>query len=181
MWKPESSILIEQNSDLIAIGIGSNIGHKKHYISCALRLIHSHGECELVSVSSLYQTIPWGKTDQDFFLNAVALVKTSVSPENLLDILISIENDLDRKRNELWGPRTIDLDILLHGDYSLSTDRLTIPHPYMTQRAFVMVPLSDVSPHILIDGLSIENWVRQMDISGVQVVKKGGYWWIATD
>ncbi|ADR52598.1 2-amino-4-hydroxy-6-hydroxymethyldihydropteridine pyrophosphokinase [Candidatus Liberibacter solanacearum CLso-ZC1] len=178
MWKPESNINIKINpDDFIAIGIGSNIGDKKKYISHALNLIHQHNNCEIIAVSRLYKTVPWGNIDQDFFLNAVALVRTKISPDSLLDILLSIENNLKRQRNEKWGARTIDLDILLAGKYSSSTERLTIPHPYIVQRAFVLVPLADVAPHMVIHGFSVIDWIKKIDVSGVQVINEGYYWW----
>ncbi|MBY7649594.1 MAG: 2-amino-4-hydroxy-6-hydroxymethyldihydropteridine diphosphokinase [Candidatus Liberibacter europaeus] len=181
MWKSESNTLIKHNYDPIAIGIGSNVGNKQYYLSQSLRLIHNHRDCEVISVSRLYNTSPWGKTDQEFFLNAVALIKTKVLPNELLDILLSIENKLKRERGELWGPRTIDLDILLFGNYACSTNRLTIPHPYITQRAFVIVPLADVAPHILINGLSISYWIGRIDVSEVQIIRNDCNWWIDCD
>ncbi|AKK20632.1 2-amino-4-hydroxy-6-hydroxymethyldihydropteridine diphosphokinase [Candidatus Liberibacter africanus] len=172
---------MNKKNDTIAIGLGSNIGNKKKYIAQALQLLNNHKDCEVISVSRLYHTPPWGKNDQDFFFNAVSLIKTRVSPNELLDILLSIENKLNRKRDVLWGSRTIDLDILILGDYVCATDRLTIPHPYITERAFVIAPLSDVAPDIVIKGLSVKKWFDHIDVSKMQVIDDSRDWWIDCD
>ncbi|EMS35839.1 2-amino-4-hydroxy-6-hydroxymethyldihydropteridine diphosphokinase [Candidatus Liberibacter americanus] len=175
------SIPIRQDHDIVAIGIGSNIGNKKQYIVQALRLINDHKDCEILSVSRLYQTPPWGKKDQDLFLNAAALIKTQIMPNEFLDILLSIENNLNRKRDQLWGARTIDLDILLFGNLECITDRLTIPHPYITKRGFVIVPLADIAPHIVINGLFVKEWLFRIDTSNINVINDNYDWWLNFD
>jgi 2-amino-4-hydroxy-6-hydroxymethyldihydropteridine diphosphokinase len=93
-----------------------------------------------------------GDTDQDWFLNTVAEVKTSISPLELLKALLAIENQLGRVRTRRWGPRNIDLDLLLYGSTTMDTAELTLPHPRMTERAFVMVPLADLNPVLMMPG-----------------------------
>ncbi|MBM7856027.1 2-amino-4-hydroxy-6-hydroxymethyldihydropteridine diphosphokinase [Desulfohalotomaculum tongense] len=134
------------------IGIGSNMGDKSFYINKALDLLHSPPEIKVVKVAPLYRTAPVGYTEQDWFLNTVAQLETVISPQKLLHQLQQIENKLGRERKIRWGPRTIDLDLLIYGDVTLTTPDLTLPHPRMTERAFVMVPLADISPTMAMIG-----------------------------
>lgn len=126
------------------IGLGSNLGARRHTLRQALTLIHETADAELLSVSFFYETEPWGVVDQPPYINAVALLETSLEPTKLLDRLQSIEAALGRVRTEHWGARTLDLDILSIEGVTLSTERLTAPHPLMNERAFVQVPLRDV-------------------------------------
>ncbi|GMO32257.1 MAG: hypothetical protein Ta2F_08130 [Termitinemataceae bacterium] len=126
------------------IALGSNIGDKEKYIIQALDLLNAENNLRISALSKMYKTDPVGYTDQDFFLNMVCRIETDLSPNQLLDVLHKIENDLQRKRIIRWGPRTIDLDILLYDDLESCDPVLTVPHPRMTERAFVMVPLGDV-------------------------------------
>ncbi|MEG8098880.1 2-amino-4-hydroxy-6-hydroxymethyldihydropteridine diphosphokinase [Candidatus Liberibacter brunswickensis] len=171
-------MLIKKRFNTVAIGLGSNIGNKKEHIAQSLKLLNSREDCKVISVSRLYKTLPWGKKNQDFFLNATALIETIVMPNELLNILLSIENKLNRKRNELWGPRTIDLDILIFENHECTTDLLTIPHPYIIERPFVIAPLADIAPDIIIKGLSIKKLFDEIDISEIQVIHDNRDWWI---
>ena len=140
------------------IGLGSNLGARRHTLRRALTLMSDIAGVELSGVSFFYETAPWGVVDQPNYINAVALIKTSLEPEKLLDRLQSIEATLGRVRTEHWGARTIDLDILTIDDKKISTPRLTVPHPLMNERAFVQIPLRD-----LIDGLApiVDDGVRK--------------------
>ena len=107
---------------------------------------------EIIRVSSLYETAPVGVTDQPDFLNAVAAVQTGLGPLETLDALLHIENQMGRVRTERWGPRVIDLDLLLYGGERVSSPGLTVPHPRLRERAFVLVPLAEIAPELRLPG-----------------------------
>ena len=106
----------------------------------------------LVAVSRFYRTPPWGKTDQDWFVNACALARTDLKPEALLDRVKAIETALGRSPAERWGPRLIDLDIIAYDDLAMQSERLTVPHPEALDRAFALVPLAEIAPDRVIGG-----------------------------
>jgi 2-amino-4-hydroxy-6-hydroxymethyldihydropteridine diphosphokinase len=126
------------------IGLGSNIGDKAAACRKAVDLLGRAGRVS--RVSSFYTTEPVGYPDQEHFINAVVELETSLSPLALLAACHVIEDELGRRRLFRWAPRTIDLDILLYGDQVVATDELTIPHPLMADRAFVLVPLNEIAP-----------------------------------
>lgn len=126
------------------ISLGSNMGDRLEMLKQAVRLLTEHSSIEVSEVSSIYETAPVGFTEQEAFLNMVILVQTDLSAPALLDICQEIERKLDRKREIRWGPRTIDLDILLFNQDRMDSERLTIPHPRMHERAFVLVPLLEI-------------------------------------
>lgn len=128
------------------VGLGSNLGDRKLHLDEAVRRLGAR------RVSSYRETDPVGRTDQPKFLNAVAEVDTTLGPEALLDRLLEIERDLGRVRGERWGPRTIDLDLLLYGDRVIRTPRLTVPHPRMTERRFVLEPIAELAPDLIVPG-----------------------------
>lgn len=138
----------------VYIALGSNIGDREGYLLKALGMFRRTNGVSLTGLSGIYQTPPVGYTDQDPFLNMVCRAEVSISPFALLDTLQAIEQALERKRTIHWGPRTIDLDILLYASERIQTPSLTIPHPYMFQRAFVLVPLREVYPAETIEGAS---------------------------
>ena len=107
----------------------------------------------VVAVSTLRETDPVGVTDQPRFLNGVAALETELAPRELLDVLLAVERRLGRERRERWGPRTIDLDLLLYGDEVIDEDGLTIPHPRLHERRFVLEPLADLAPKLVVPGL----------------------------
>lgn len=112
---------------------------------------------QIVKHSSLYSTCPWGKTDQADFINQVIEIETELSPLELLHALQNIEIKLGRLRNEKWGPRVIDLDILLYGEEKIRDKELTVPHPYLFERLFVLIPLQEIEPDFIFpDGSKIE-------------------------
>lgn len=153
------------------IALGSNIGDKTVNINHAITLLTGHDDIRLRARSSDYRTPPWGKTDQDWFVNACIGVATSLSPHELLRRCLETEVEMGRKRAEKWGPRLIDLDVLLHGDAVLSDAELILPHPHITARAFVLAPLADIAPNILIDGKSVLQWLAQIDKAGVEPIE----------
>ncbi|MFC3772350.1 2-amino-4-hydroxy-6-hydroxymethyldihydropteridine diphosphokinase [Paenibacillus sp. GCM10012303] len=134
------------------IGIGSNIGDRSLYLTEAVRGLEHHPEVEIVRLSDIYETEPVGYADQGPFLNMVAVVQTSLSPSSLHEHMKQIEDRLGRVRTIRNGPRTVDLDLLLMDDTELREPELIVPHPRMWERAFVLVPLQDVSqgrPHLI--------------------------------
>lgn len=142
----------------VFIGLGSNMGHKRDNMEQAAAAISNIPEVDLIRCSSLYQTEPWGKTDQDIFLNQVIEVETDLSAQELLRALQDIEIKMGRQRKEKWGPRIIDLDILLYGNEVMDDLDLQIPHPHMRERLFVLVPLYEIGPDLRFpdDGATIE-------------------------
>ncbi|MCA0972691.1 2-amino-4-hydroxy-6-hydroxymethyldihydropteridine diphosphokinase [Halobacillus litoralis] len=135
------------------IALGSNLSEREEYLSQAIQILDRHESIRLIGRSTVYETEPVGYTDQNDFLNMVLKVSTSLSPVALLDVCQSIEEELGRKRVVKWGPRTIDLDILLYNQENMEAEHLTIPHPHMQERAFVMVPLANLSPDVEIPTL----------------------------
>lgn len=126
------------------IAIGSNMGEREQWLNKAIAALQQHADIEVVQVSNIYETDPVGYTQQPAFLNMVIQVRTTLSPTDLLLEQLSIEQQLGRVREVRWGPRTIDLDLLMYDNISLETELLVLPHPRMMERAFVLVPLHDV-------------------------------------
>jgi len=137
------------------LGLGSNLGDKKTNLTTALELLYKNPLIEVLKSSSFYETEPIGFNEQDWFLNAVVKVETSLDPYKLLSFCQAIEDRLRRKRLIRWGPRTMDVDILLYENFSSEDPMLTIPHPRMAERAFVLVPLEEIEPDLKIEGQSI--------------------------
>jgi 2-amino-4-hydroxy-6-hydroxymethyldihydropteridine diphosphokinase len=125
------------------IGIGSNLGIPAENCEQAIRLLHTPPGIEVIARSSLYESEPVGKIEQDWFVNTAVAIRTSLTPEALLNALFKIEKTLGRERREKWGPRIIDLDILAYEDRVIHSTALTLPHPEMTKRRFVLLPLSE--------------------------------------
>jgi len=126
------------------IGLGSNLGDRRWNIEEALRLLDEYAGIEVTEVSSLHETEPVGPP-QGKYLNGAAALRTSLSPEGVLDVLEEVEGKLGRVRTVKWGPRTIDLDLLLYGDAVISSERLVVPHPLMHERSFVLGPLCEIA------------------------------------
>lgn len=159
------------------IGLGGNVGDPVGAMSDALRTIDGHPRCRVTAVSRLYRTPPWGKTDQDWFFNAAARVETALDAVPLLDLGLGIEQANRRVRAERWGPRTLDIDILDYDGRSIATDRLTIPHPRMKERAFVLMPLADIAPAYRIEGRAVTAWLEEVDATGIEVADESSDWW----
>lgn len=141
----------------VYIGLGSNIGDKAGNIRRARESIAAMAGIQLIQSSSLYRTAPWGKTDQDYFINQVIEIATELAPLELLHRLQKLEIKLGRQRREVWGPRIIDLDVLLYGREIITQEELQVPHPYMMQRLFVLVPLAEIAPDLQFpDGSTVQ-------------------------
>ena len=139
----------EGRENVACIGIGSNLGDKVKNCLQAMEEITKAEENELIDRSSLYRTAPWGKEDQDWFVNGVIRIRTSFDPAGLLNHLRKVEEKFKKKKQERWGPRSIDLDILFFNDEIIETSDLSIPHPHMHLRRFVLVPLAEVCPDLV--------------------------------
>ncbi len=136
------------------IGIGSNLGMPRRQVEAALAELRQVPHSALLVQSPLYRSKPVGPQDQPDYINAVAAVDTGLEALDLLEALQSIEQRYDRRRDgERWGARTLDLDILLYGDQQIDSDRLQVPHPEMPRRGFVLQPLHDIAPSLIIPGL----------------------------
>ena len=163
-----------------AFGLGGNIGDPVRAMAEALRALDARDDCRVTAVSRLYRPPPWGKTDQDWFFNACALVETTLAPEPLLDTCLAIERDMKRERKERWGPRTIDIDVLTYDGVAQSGGRLELPHPRMTGRGFVLMPLADVAPDLAVEGRTVASWLEDADVAGIEPASAGPEWWKAT-
>lgn len=130
------------------LSLGSNMGNRLDMLKGAVQLLMDYPLIRVVAISSLYETDPVGFTDQDPFLNMVVRLKTELSALALLDACQEIERKLNRERLIRWGPRTIDLDILLYNQENIKTERLVVPHPRMHERAFVLIPLLEIGSSI---------------------------------
>ncbi|WP_439620581.1 2-amino-4-hydroxy-6-hydroxymethyldihydropteridine diphosphokinase [Hyphomonas sp.] len=133
-----------------AIALGSNLGDRAVFLASALRAIDALPGCRLTRVSSAYRTRPWGKTDQGEFINMCALIDTDLSPTDLLVAVKDVEASMGRTASERWGPREIDIDLLIIPGVEMRTDLLTLPHPRMSERLFVIAPLAEVAPDLLL-------------------------------
>jgi 2-amino-4-hydroxy-6-hydroxymethyldihydropteridine diphosphokinase len=129
------------------MGLGSNLNDRLANIHEALRRLDKHPRISVVKVSSLYETKPVGVTRQPLFLNAVARLSTPLDPDALLTVFQSVERSMGRRKTVPWGPRCIDLDLLLYDDSIVEESRLKVPHPELARRAFVLVPLAEIAPH----------------------------------
>ncbi|WP_075526382.1 2-amino-4-hydroxy-6-hydroxymethyldihydropteridine diphosphokinase [Sporosarcina ureilytica] len=131
------------------ISIGSNIGERHIYLQSAIQALDELDTVSVEKVSSIYETEPVGYTEQADFLNVVVFIKTELSAHELLTICQQIEQGLGRERTIRWGPRTLDLDILLYNQDNIETENLIVPHPRMDERAFVLIPLLEIVPDVV--------------------------------
>lgn len=133
--------------------MGSNLGDRQESLLTALRLLDGMKGMKIGEVSSVYETEPWGVLDQPSFLNMVVVARTSRDPRGVLDACQEVEREMGRVRERKWGPRIIDVDILLYDDIQLEQEDLVIPHPRMLEREFVLVPLLELRPEISLPGV----------------------------
>ncbi len=145
------------------MGLGGNVGDVLSNMAGALTYLDRHPDIRLVSVSPVYKTPPWGITEQDWFHNACAELETALTPDELLEQCLGAEKNLKRIRKERWGPRNIDLDILIFGVLEVAHENLTIPHPRMHERIFVLKPLADLVPDLPINGRAVREWLADLD------------------
>lgn len=144
-----AAVEIERKRHIVYIGIGSNMGDKEKNLRDAIELINSNISNKVTKESKFYVTKPVGYLEQDDFINCAIEIKTLFQPGELMDFLLDVENQLKRERVIRWGPRTIDLDILLYDDLICSNEHTIIPHPRMAERLFVIKPLCDIAPYVV--------------------------------
>jgi dihydropteroate synthase len=154
----------------VVLALGGNVGDKVASLRRALRAITGEPGIELTAVSRLYRTAPWGKTDQDWFVNACALGRTSLAPKALLERVKALEVELGREPAERWGPRVIDIDLIAYDDITLKTERLTLPHSELFNRAFVLVPLAEIAPDLVIAGVRVGEAAARLGAGAAEVV-----------
>ena len=135
-------------AELTYIGIGSNLGDRSAFLAAGLAELGAVAGIDIEAVSSIYETAPVGYLDKPSFLNAVFAVRTTLSSLELLHIMQRIESNHQRQRKIHWGPRTLDLDLLLYGSLQLETEELTLPHPHLVERLFVLAPLCEIAPDL---------------------------------
>jgi len=131
------------------IGIGSNLGTPGRNCIEAIEKISTNDDIKIISKSSFYQTAPIGHIEQGWFVNSVIKVNTQLNPKELLAVLLTIESEMGRIRKEKWGPRLIDLDLLLYGNLILNQEGIILPHPEIQKRKFVLVPLNEVAENLI--------------------------------
>ncbi len=157
------------------IALGTNIEPREEHFNQAIESLKTYSSIHIVQMSSIYETKPVGYTEQADFLNMVVQVQTDFTPFELLDICQQIEQQLGRKRTIRFGPRSIDLDVLLFNNNTIDTETLTIPHPRMHERAFVLIPLQEIEPNLKFKGASLKEWLNQLskkDVEDVRIYKK---------
>ncbi|MCW8890152.1 MAG: 2-amino-4-hydroxy-6-hydroxymethyldihydropteridine diphosphokinase [Sedimenticola sp.] len=151
------------------IGLGSNLDNPVQHVQTALDELRQLPDSRLISCSSLYRSPPMGPADQPDYINAAAALETSLNPHRLLTELQSIEQQHGRKRERRWGARTLDLDLLVYGESQLSDEELTVPHPGLAERAFVLYPLQEIANTLMIPGLgAIQSLVAECPLNGLE-------------
>lgn len=156
--------------EVVYLSLGSNVGKREKYLKEAKAKLAENQAIKIKDISSVYQTEPVGYTDQADFLNLVIKLETSLEPLQLLDYTQKVEEELDRTRDMRWGPRTIDIDIILFGDQEINSNRLTVPHPRFQERAFVLIPLAELTTNVVYKGQTAKEILQQL--SGKSEVEK---------
>jgi 2-amino-4-hydroxy-6-hydroxymethyldihydropteridine diphosphokinase len=144
------------------LSLGSNLGDRKTYLQTAVNALSQLPQTSLINISSVYETPPWGLKEQPAFLNLCVGLDTQLAPKALLNVCLKIEKSAGRERDIRWGPRVLDIDILTYGEVQLHEHGLTLPHPQMLNRAFVLMPLNEIAPE-----LKLENHLKQLDTTGI--------------
>jgi 2-amino-4-hydroxy-6-hydroxymethyldihydropteridine diphosphokinase len=164
------------------LGLGGNIDDPIVSMASALRMLDARADTNVVAVSSVYRTPPWGKTDQAWFHNACAELETALEPLELIATCLDVERSLKRVRLERWGPRIIDIDILAMKDaagqpITMAVPELQLPHPRMQERAFVLVPLNDIAPSLMVARRSVTEWKADVPSSEIEKARTDAGWW----
>lgn len=154
------------------VALGSNLGDSQRQLADAIHALAALPQTRLLARSHIYRTPPWGVHDQPDFLNAVVALETSLVPHDLLDAMLAIERAAGRQRDgERWGPRTLDLDLLHIAGETINDERLTLPHPHIAERAFVLLPLNELAPELEIPGQGrVADLLRAVDTQGCEVL-----------
>ena len=152
----------------VAFGLGGNVGDSAGAVREAFARLGASGLVSALELSSLWRTPPWGKTDQSWFVNAVSAGASAATPQELLALALGVERAMGRVREERWGPRIIDVDLLYVGEETIAAPGLTLPHPHMAARGFVIAPLAELRPGRLIAGRSAADRARDFAGEGMQ-------------
>ena len=150
------------------LGLGSNLGDRAKYLADAVRLLRTLAGVRVTAISPVYETKPVGLVDQPDFLNLVVAIETDLAPTQLLAGCQGVENALGRKRDVRWGPRTLDIDMLCYGDLISTSPELTVPHPRLAERAFVLVPLATLAPGLMVGGKTVSELATASHRTGVR-------------
>jgi 2-amino-4-hydroxy-6-hydroxymethyldihydropteridine diphosphokinase len=152
------------------IALGGNVGDTRETLARAIEAFCDGAVVRLLARSSDYRTPPWGVTDQPAFINCAIVVATAVPPLDLLARAQAIERQFgrDRSKEQRWGPRTLDIDLIAYGDVTLETPELTLPHPRALERAFVLMPLAEIAPDRSIKGVRITDALARLDCTGIE-------------
>jgi 2-amino-4-hydroxy-6-hydroxymethyldihydropteridine diphosphokinase len=156
------------------LGLGGNVGDVATTLDKAIALFADGEQVKLVARSSNYRTPPWGVTDQPPFINCAIAVETTLSPHALLDRALNVERVLgrDRAKEQRWGPRPIDIDLIEYGDLTIDEPGLTLPHPRLFERAFVLLPLAEIVPDRVIAGRRVGGALAQLDTAGIEKLQR---------
>ncbi len=157
---------------MVFLGLGSNLGDRAANIAAAVALLDQWPGIKVSRCSSLYETEPFGYKEQPDFVNAVVAVETVLEPEELLAVCLQIERQLGRQRDILWGPRLIDIDLLLFGQETRNSQMLMLPHPYLAQRRFVLLPLAEICNTAVLGGKTPAQLLAECTDSGNVVLYK---------
>ena len=144
------------------LGLGTNMGDRLEYLNSACILLSEYENINITKKSKIYETKAWGYTDQADFLNMCLEINTSLDEFQLLEVCGKVEQKLNRKRIIRWGPRTIDVDILFFNDIILNNEKLSIPHPRISERAFVLIPLMDLNTNLVIKNKTIDVYLNSL-------------------
>ena len=150
------------------IALGGNVGEVRDTLDRAIARFCDQKSVRLLARSSDYRTPPWGDTDQDWFLNAAIGVETSLTPHELLERGLAIESTMGRVRERRWGPRVIDIDVLSYEGAAISDARLILPHRFVRERAFVLVPLAEIAPDLRIGPETVAEALAKLDATGIE-------------
>lgn len=152
------------------VAFGGNVGDARDTIARAIAQFCDGDRIRLIARSSDYETPPWGKTDQPAFINACIMIETGLTPVGLLDRAHEVERAFgrDRHKEERWGPRSLDIDLLTYGEDKIDDPDLTLPHPRLFERAFVLVPLTEIAPDAVVDGRSVREALDRLDQAGIE-------------
>ena len=154
------------------LGLGTNMGDRENYLRQACLILNSNPNINVCKISKTYETKAWGYTNQDDFLNICMEIETSLNENELLKICQEVENELNRVRIIRWGPRTIDVDILFFNDIISDDETLTLPHPRIKERAFVLIPLMDLNKELVINNKSIDYYLSNLKKEELEEVKE---------
>ncbi|MFE1601825.1 2-amino-4-hydroxy-6-hydroxymethyldihydropteridine diphosphokinase [Methylobacterium sp. ID0610] len=156
------------------LGLGSNLGDKAAMLARAIAELDAAPGIRITARSRFYRTPPWGDTDQDWFLNAAVGVDTTLPPHALLETCLAVEARLGRVRERRWGPRVIDIDVLHYAGAVVEDERLVLPHRFVRERAFVLVPLAEIAPGLVIGGETVTQALAKLDRTGIEPDEAGG-------